>query len=178
MARRDKQKPVPAVPKGKKQPPVLGSVAPGAGKATAPKRLLGVHAESDDSDLCHPVWRLSLLDYEHDGSWSWKIDGPTLRAITEALAQMERLTWKEIRAQQAHSNRRSLAKHHSQAVSTLCLEAQKRLAELDLDDWDELFRFRVNQKGRLWGILSNGSPRVFYPIWWDPDHLVCPLDHD
>lgn len=27
---------------------------------------------------------------------------------------------------------------------------------------------------RLWGVLSSDSPRIFYPIWWDPDHKVCP----
>ncbi|MEV0754992.1 hypothetical protein [Streptosporangium sp. NPDC050280] len=177
MAKRDKRQPVPAVPKGKSKPVVPGSLAPGAGKPIAPKKLLGVHTNSDDDDLRHPVWRLSLLDREHDGSWSWKIDGATLMTIIEALTAMERLTWREIRVQQAHSKSRSLAKHHAQPVGSLCAEAQKRLGDLGLDDWDELFRFRIMQKGRLWGVLSNESPRVFYPIWWDPEHLVSPVDH-
>jgi hypothetical protein len=171
-----KSKPVPKPLNGKKQPVIPGSVHPGTGKEIAPRRLLGVHTNSDDDDLGHPLWRLSLLDHEHNGSWSWRTGGAGIVKIVAFLTQMERLTWKEIRTQQVRGQRRTLARHHAQAVNTLCSEARNRLEELGLDDWDELFRFRLEGDARLWGILSNESPRVFYPIWWDPLHQVYPLD--
>jgi len=51
--------------------------------------------------------------------------------------------------------------------------AQRRLQHLSLDDFDELFRFRLGNKRRLWGILDGD---VFYPLWWDADHKVYPLE--
>jgi hypothetical protein len=176
---RAKNRPVPVSPRSKDRPVVPGSLAPGSGKPIIPRKLAGIHTAPLDDDLHHPVWRLSLLDRDHAGSWSWQIDESTLVTIVEFLTSMERLSWKEIRAQTASGARRTLPRHHFQAVSTLCDEAQDRLSKLGLDDWDELFRFRAGgQRGRLWGILSNDSPRVFYPIWWDAEHLVYPIDRD
>lgn len=53
------------------------------------------------------------------------------------------------------------------------LEARARLEELGLDDFDELFRFRLGNMERLWGVFA-GNNHVFYPLWWDCDHKVCP----
>lgn len=39
------------------------------------------------------------------------------------------------------------------------------------DDFDEMFRFRLGNLERLWGVIRDG---VFYAIWWDPNHQVCP----
>ena len=178
MASKPKRQPVPKPPKGKNKPVIPGSVAPGTDKPIAPRSVLALHADSHDDDLCHPVWRLSLLDVDHDGEWSWRINGSTLDTIVQFMIQMERLTWKQIRTQQAATTTRARARHHSQQVETLAADAQRRLSELGLDDVDELFRFRVDQKGRLWGVLSRESPRVFYPIWWDDDHRVYPIDYD
>jgi len=46
-------------------------------------------------------------------------------------------------------------------VSQLCGEAQRRLEELRLDDFDELFRFRLGNMRRLWGIIDNEP----FPSW-------------
>ncbi|MBO3743617.1 hypothetical protein [Actinoplanes flavus] len=56
-------------------------------------------------------------------------------------------------------------------------EAQERIAQLRLDEvfGDEIFRFRVANRRRLWGFIAAG---VFYILWWDAEHLVYPLDHD
>ncbi len=68
-------------------------------------------------------------------------------------------------------NRRRGAKHKPIPAGHLCDEAQRRLVELELDEFDELFRFRLGNMARLWGVIDEG---VFYAIWWDPDHRVCP----
>ncbi|GHE31157.1 hypothetical protein GCM10017778_11980 [Streptomyces vinaceus] len=137
-----------------------------------PRRVRGV-AVPGEMDEQHPVWRTALLDREHDGSWSWKITDQTLLKIVNFLSEMERLTWREIRQQQTGGRRRG-PKHKTIPRNHLCKEAQDRLVELQLDDFDELFRFRTGNMERLWGVLSSDSPRIFYPIWWDPDHKVCP----
>lgn len=119
------------------------------------------------------MWRLSLLDREFNGAWSWSISDKDLIRIVEFLTEMERLTWREIRDQMTGGNRRRGAKHKPIPRGHLVPEAQERLRELQLDDFDELFRFRLRNMERLWGVL-HGSPRVFYPIWWDPEHKICP----
>ncbi|MFI7126049.1 hypothetical protein ACIBQ1_10170 [Nonomuraea sp. NPDC050153] len=175
MAKRAKQKPVPATAYESKGVPVLpGSIAPGAGKSI-PKRLLGVAAAGLEADLHHPLWRLSLLDTEHNGAWAWAgVDRDTLIRIIDFLAEMERLSWKEIRSQMTGNNRRRGAKHKLIPVEHLVSAAQTRLRELELDEFDAVFRFRLSGPERLWGVISDESPRVFYPIWWDPQHKICP----
>lgn len=158
---------------GKKNIKKVPSVAVPAEPSRVPRRLQGV-AVPGEMDEQHPVWRTSLLDRGHDGSWSWKITDQTLVKIVDFLTEMERLTWREIRQQQAGGNRRRGPKHKPIPRNHLCKEAQDRLLELQLDDFDELFRFRTGNMERLWGVLSSDSPRIFYPIWWDPDHQVCP----
>ncbi|GAA0403244.1 hypothetical protein GCM10009530_64050 [Microbispora corallina] len=174
---RSKTTPTRSPKNGKAKPAFPPSRIPESDKPAVPRRLQSVHTDGTNNDQRKPVWRLSLLDRDHDGSWSWAIDGATLLTIVDFLRDMEKLTWKEIKLQQAATSRKVRARHHGQAVETLCQEARDRLNELGLDDCDELFRFRVkDQKGRLWGILSNESPRVFYPIWWDAEHEVYPVD--
>jgi hypothetical protein len=174
MARKAKRKPTPTATV-KKAVPVPPSNAQ-AGKQV-PKRLRGI-AEIPGNDEDRPVWRLSLLDHEYNRDWSWRgIDGPTLLTIIDLLAQMERLSWKEIRAQITGGRRRG-PKHKLIPVEHLCEAAQRRLVELELDDLAELFRFRTGNLGRLWGVISEESPRVFYPVWWDPLHKVCPSTDD
>lgn len=75
--------------RSKKRP----SLAPAPAKLT-PRRLRGVAANEGDDH--HPVWRLTLLDQEHDVGWSWRIDARTVRRIVDFLTEMERLTWREI----------------------------------------------------------------------------------
>ena len=135
-----------------------------------PKRLLGV---SDTPDAARPSWELSLLDREHAGSWSWIVTEATLQEIIGFLTQMERLTWAEIKAQITSNKKASHLKHHAIPPDRLCPEAQRRLRDLKLDDLDDLFRFRLGGKPRLWGIIHDG---VFYPVWWDPEHRVYPTD--
>lgn len=113
----------------------------------------------------------SFLDLEHIGSWSWQVEPVTLHKIIAFLREMERLTWTEVRAQLTGGNNRRGPKHKSIPASHLCPEAQRRLTEIRLDEFDELFRFRLGNMERLWGVVDDD---VFYPVGWDPDHHVCP----
>lgn len=165
----------PKPPKGPKAAKRVPSSALPAAPARTPKRLSGVSLNGPNRDH-HPLWRLQLLDLEYEGSWHWKVDAATIRTIiVDLMVEMERLTWSQVFNQIANSKSRGTAKHKFVPVESLVPEAQRRLAELRLDDWDELFRFRLGNMARLWGILvQEGDARIFYPIWWDPDHMVCP----
>lgn len=71
------------------------------------------------------------------------------------------MKWSEIKSHQSHTV----------TVSTISNEAQKRLRDIQQDDIDELFSLRLSGTERIWGIRDG---RVFYVLWWDPEHTVCP----
>ena len=83
--------------------------------------------------------------------------------ILGSLRDVERLTWRAIETQQGQ--------HHASPVARLSKAAQERLTRIKLNDVDELFRFRLSGKRRLWGIRRRN---VFRVLWWDPDHVVYP----
>lgn len=120
-----------------------------------------------------PSWRLALIDTE--GPWAWsKADYKTQAKLLNFLREMEKLSWTEIRNQQAGGNRRRGQKHKYIPVDSCVPDAQRRLADLELDDYsDSWFRFRTGARERLWGIVEKD---IFYPVWWDPDHEVCPSE--
>jgi hypothetical protein len=121
-----------------------------------------------------PVWRLSSLDLDHNGSWSWNLStASTLREIAEFLAQMENLTWAELKALTSPGKGGNHKRNKAIPVEQLCPDAQKRLRELKLDHLDGLFEFRIRSKPRLWGYARQG---VFHVVWWDPEHKVYPVE--
>jgi len=71
------------------------------------------------------------------------------------------MTWAEIHRSGSHAI----------PIENLCSEAQKRLADIEQDDTDELYSFRVSGKERLWAVRLGQFARL---LWWDPEHEVCP----
>lgn len=144
-------------------------------RPTLPPMLMGI-ADAPDTgkpEDAHPSWRLTLLDLEHAGSWSWKVGEADLEKIISFLTQLERLTWGEVKAQLYNTKKSgSHRKHHAMPSEVLCREAQQRLRERQLEGF-EFFRFRLGYSSRLWGFIDRG---VFYPMWWDPEHKVYPMD--
>jgi hypothetical protein len=119
----------------------------------------------------HPAWRLRRLD--HDGPWGWSnVSATVLLQVVEFLKAMETLTWGQVWQQQAGGQTRRGQKHKFIPMDHCVGQAQKRLHDLGLEEYSESwFRFRIFARGRLWGIIQGGC---FSPVWWDPDHQVCP----
>jgi hypothetical protein len=121
-----------------------------------------------------PAWRLSSLDLDHDGTWSWNLStAETLREIAGFLGQMENLTWAELKGLMYPGKGGMHKRNKAIPVEQLCPAAQKRLRALKLDHLDDLFEFRIRSKPRLWGYARQG---VFHVVWWDPEHQVYPTD--
>jgi hypothetical protein len=55
----------------------------------------------------------------------------------------------------------------------ICAEARTRLADIFLDDLDQVFRFRLAAKQRFYGFRLQ---HVFFALWWDAEHKICPSD--
>jgi hypothetical protein len=112
-------------------------------------------------------WHFSEGDTE--GSWPLgDIDNAPIN-LRETLASFEKLNESEMGRGQCH---------HVE-VTDLCQEAQTRLGALRKDDLTELYSMRLDGKKRLWARrlreeVQGGYCFLFYLLWWDPCHQVCP----
>ena len=99
-----------------------------------------------------------------DGPWGWKscTDSHFWNVIFGKARSFETMTWTDILRG---------GNNHQIKVNQICLEAQKRLAEIRQDDIDDLYSFGLMGKPRLWGIRDG---RIFKVLWWDPEHTICP----
>ena len=112
-----------------------------------------------------PAWRVSLLELVDPFGWH-EIDASKLLDIRAKLAGIEGNTWRDILVRDAKYN-------HFIAVDRICATAQERLRALHLDDTDALLSLRLAGTERVWGILETNVLNV---LWWDPEHLVYPVE--
>jgi hypothetical protein len=107
------------------------------------------------------MFRLSRID--HGGRWG--LDGLSpdhVKLIANCCRSWETLTVGEFR---------SLPGHFEIPKENLISDAQKRMVDIGLEEYDGLWHLRLQNKPRLWGLLDG---HVFYVVWWDPEHEVCP----
>ncbi len=115
---------------------------------------------------CSPMWRFEKMDIE--GKWSLHT-ADNLWELLCKLADFERMTWGEIR-KQTHDKGKS--SNHEILYEDLIPEAQKRAKQLNLEEHgDSVFSLRLNNKERLFGILTDG---IFFIVWYDREHEICP----
>jgi len=132
-------------------------------KTTQKDKFLRV-SQRFNSDHEKLSWQIRMLDFE--GSWGWgDMDAKTLKYVHGKLAQFETMTWAEVN----HPNTGC----HPIKIKDLCSEAQKRLADIKVVEFEEeLFSLRLSGKERLWGIRDH---HLFQILWWDPSHEVYPI---
>jgi len=109
----------------------------------------------------HIAWRFNAADKNGPFAWS-KLDNPEeYKRVIERLTDFETM------------NERDLENGGCHAISleNLSDEAQKRLRDIQIDDIDELYSFRIRGKPRVFGVHRETYMRV---LWYDPDHKVCP----
>lgn len=108
-----------------------------------------------------------------DGAWTWGdarnwSDAEWNETIAPAFGEFEKLTWGEVQGQVSGAGH---LMHHEQEISTIADEAQRRWLELDLEEFDTLFRFRLGNRRRFWGFVLEGH---FFGVWWDRSHRIYP----
>lgn len=110
----------------------------------------------------NPVWQANYIDL--DGPWGWKEIDHSLffEQILPKIQNFEKMTWNEILGRN----------NHEVEVWQIGKKARKRLAELNLDDFERLVSLRLTGPQRLWGIKFNN---IFKILWWDPAHQVYPM---
>ena len=107
------------------------------------------------------VWRFSMIDLE--GPWGWaKFGNGHAGALTAKCAGWEGMREDEV-----------FGKGGNKLIQAdnMCPGAVARLTELELDDHGGLWELRLAGEPRVWGLRRG---HIFYPVWWDPEHTVCP----
>jgi len=112
----------------------------------------------------------SFRKYNANVSWLISTDNkPTVDCVMSLLSSIEGQKWSDIiQATKGHGKG---TKSHFIKISDISKEAQKQ-AELQHINEDELFSMRLQGAVRLWGTI--GANGLFYVIWYDPEHKVCP----
>jgi len=109
-----------------------------------------------------------------DGQWSWGQSRDWsgeiwTTKILPFLKQCECKTWQELEMEKSGKNK----KHKEYEISAICAEAQKRLVNIQMDDFDQIFRFGMGSKRRFYGFRIQ---HVFSALWWDEFHKICESD--
>lgn len=133
----------------------------------------GVAAAPEPIDGQRFMWSVRSIDHEYAGDWDWRLDPKESKDLLELLEACGMKTWREIKDEKTHSKNNSRPLHHSQQISTVCKEAQRRLEEQQIEAV-ELFRLRHGNLKRVWGYLQGP---VFHIVWYDREHKVCPTEN-
>jgi len=128
------------------------------------------HTSKEINDIENKLfrWRINsnFIDLDHD-EWGWKnhldIKG-FFDLLEKHLHRYESTEWHELQRQKSC---------HPLPVEKTVDKAQRRLSDR-CPDIDSLFQVSVGNKRRVWGVRKED---IFYLIWYDPDHTVCPLEH-
>lgn len=139
----------------------------GAGTSSGQPKL-GANPNSYDNQRIS--WQFARLDHHHD-RWGWsRLQATECWELftTGQLFHIESMTWQELK--RAAGGRANGTNHHKIPVGELSMDAQRRLAELSLDDQDDVFSLRLTGKIRVIGFQAGSAFRV---LWYDPEHEVC-----
>lgn len=130
-----------------------------------------------DRHVFRMTWCKSRSDQEGEWTWgdsrAWSEDEWS-RSIQPALDCLSHSTWQEIEQMSARGKRgKRLRAHHGHDLTELVAEAQERWIDLSLEEFDNVFRFRVGgQKRRAWGFIVQAH---FHLVWWDRTHQIFPV---
>lgn len=132
-------------------------------------------AIKDGSRFGSPVsWCTTRADCQDSWSWgeirAWSQD-EWENIIHPPFREFEQLTWREIDLFSSDTGHKM---HHGHEISDLIGEAQARWRNLNLEQYDSVFRFRLGgQKRRAWGFIVQAH---FHFVWWDRDHSIYPTE--
>lgn len=95
------------------------------------------------------------------------------KAIDPKLAAWETMTWGKIEQIPRGTGHGKM--HHTMLVSKITEAAQDNLEQHGWGSFNEIFRFRMGNKPRLWGFRELHR---FSIVWYDPEHEVYPTEVD
>ncbi len=147
----------------KRQPGALGVKSP---KHTVDIGRYGKNpamAASPSNDTAKII--LSFKEYDGGKNWGSRTNrNDCPHVVLSRLRDVENMTWQELKVHDPNFD------HHCNP-DKISKDAKKRISQIRIDDFDELWRLRVSTKGRVWGVRRAS---VFWALWWDPNHAVYP----
>lgn len=158
-------------------PPKQPRLAPHLEREAAknPKIQDGFDRHSQQMSWCH-------TRSDVDGYWEWGearawTDEEWGQTIQPSLDQLKNSTWEEIEQMSSvGKGQKRLRSHHWHEIREVATEAQLRWVALGLEEFDNLFRFRIGgQRRRAWGFVVQAH---FHLVWWDRVHMIFPVDKD
>lgn len=114
---------------------------------------------------------------DREGAWSWENGNRDWHAtvgeahVRDYLDAYMTKTWQEIQQEnvvKAGGKNERRNKHYP--LSAIKTEAYNRLVSLNLDDRDEIFRFRMTNLERIYGFITGIN---FQTVWYDANHEIC-----
>ena len=135
---------------------------PKRGRDTAPSK--GKVPKSAYQPVSRQTVKWCFKIYDKDMRWhSDSHPDDTFYKVAERLKHYSGMTWGRIEQDRKRD--------HAVYISKLTKKARRRLAELKMDSFNELWRFRFEGVERIWGVRDGDT---FQVLWWDPRHDVCP----
>lgn len=140
-------------------------VSTGKQKPSDKKRALSTE-DAESYYKKYPSWRFHRCDKNHD---RWHINEDNYGEVISILQSFETMTWAEILAASGGKAKGHGNMSHQENVADFIKEAQDRLQEIRLDEYDVLFSLRKSGKERIYGIMDNG---VLDLVWFDRLHEI------
>ncbi len=131
-------------------------------KGVAPPSKLGlpaVVAQKDPLDL-RPILSFDLMDL--DGPYCFSSASP--RALQHAMGRLFNAIQTSYRDLQAGGS-------HFISVAEIIPEAQRRLEDINLNDYEQVYSLRCDGPIRVFGVRDGA---VFHVLWLDEHHAICP----
>lgn len=114
-------------------------------------------------------WCFDRIDRNGDFAFDIQRDDFDSKFILGKMIAISNMTWRELK-RATHDNAKG--KNHEIDADNFSAKAKRRFRELQLDEEaDALFSIAISNKIRIFGTRRNAE---FHPIWYDPNHEVCP----
>ena len=115
-----------------------------------------------------PKWSFVKCDMDHE-KWGIFHNVEHLGQMLARFKEWERITWGEILTTTAGRN--SNTQSHPMPIGVLKKEAQKRIAELNLNEFDTLYSLTMTGRQHVWGIMIEETG-TFELLWYDANHEI------
>jgi hypothetical protein len=118
-----------------------------------------------------PIFCFHHADRATTEAWKFTPSPQEAKKIVEFLCEIAGSTWREIENMTTGGHKM----HHGQELKRVTRKAKRDAERKKLGETfgDEIFRFRLGSKRRLWGFRKE---RTFHVVWWDPEHKVYPTE--
>lgn len=117
-------------------------------------------------------WSFKSCYNEHE-CWCGLDGNDVITNIIHKLEDYSTQTWSAVKSASGGKREGNGSNNHYIPANTLPKDYKKQyIASGYMRDFEQVFSLRLTGKKRLIGYVSMG---IFYPLWYDNDHLIFPV---